>query len=81
MPGANSIDGLISGFNTTEIVNSIIEYERLDAVLLEKEQASKTNNISAYKALQAKVLALNAAIRKLTYRATFNSSTIACTEV
>jgi len=80
MPGANSIDGLISGFNTTEIVNSIIEYERLDAVLLEKEQASKTNNISAYKALQAKVLALNAAIRKLTYRATFNATDVSVSD-
>ena len=80
MPGANSIDGLISGFNTTEIVNSIIEYERLDAVLLEQEQASKTNNISAYKALQAKVLALNAAIRKLSYRTTFNATDVSVSD-
>lgn len=76
MPGANSIDGLISGFNTTEIVNSIIEYERLDAVLLEEQQASKTNMVSAYKALQAKVLALNAAIKKLTFRTTFNATNV-----
>ncbi len=80
MPGANSIDGLISGFNTTEIVDSIIQYERLDAVLLENQQAFKTNIVSAYKALQAKVFALNAAIKKLTFRTTFNANEIAVSD-
>ncbi len=80
MPGANSIDGLISGFNTTEIVNSIIEYERIDAVMMENDQALKTNIVSAFKALQAKVLALNASIRKLTYRSTFNANEISVSD-
>lgn len=80
MPGANSIDGMISGFNTTEIVDSIIQYERLDAVLLENQQAFKTNIVSAYKALQAKVFALNAAVKTLTFRATFNANEIAVSD-
>ncbi|RKX25648.1 MAG: hypothetical protein DRP47_09455 [Candidatus Zixiibacteriota bacterium] len=75
MPGANSIDGLNSGFNTTEIVDSIITYERRNAVLLEQDQAKKTNIITAYKALQAKILALSAASYQLTKRTTFNAAT------
>ena len=59
MPGVGSIDGIISGLNTTEIVDSIMKFERRDAVLLEAEQAQKTTIVSAYKALQAKFLALN----------------------
>ncbi len=80
MPGSNSIDGLISGWDTTQIVDSIINYERQDAVLLEEQQASKTNIISAYKALQAKVLALNAAIKQLTYRSTFNATKVSVSD-
>ena len=75
MPGANSIDGLNSGFDTTQIVDSIINYERRNAVLLESDGIKKTNIITAYKALQAKVLALSAATSKLTHRSTFNAAT------
>ncbi|MBU8932753.1 MAG: flagellar filament capping protein FliD [candidate division Zixibacteria bacterium] len=75
MPGANSIDGLNSGFDTTAIVDSIINYERRNAVLLESDGIEKTNIITAYKALQAKVLALSAAVGQLTHRSTFNAAT------
>ena len=76
MPGFGSIDGLVSGLNTTEIVDSIIKFERRNAVLLEQEQAEKTNIISAYKALQAKFLALNTELAKLTASASWEAASI-----
>ncbi|MEA2031488.1 MAG: flagellar filament capping protein FliD [candidate division Zixibacteria bacterium] len=75
MPGINSIDGLNSGFDTTRIVDAIINAERQDAVLLEYEKTEKTNVITAFKAFQAKALALSAAVSQLTNRSTFNAAT------
>ncbi len=71
-----SIDGLVSGLNTTEIVDSIMKFERRPADLLEAEQAEKTNIISAYKALQAKFLALSTELSKLTRRSAWEASSI-----
>lgn len=76
MPGIGSIDGLISGLNTTEIVDTIIKSERRNAVLLEEEQAKKTAIISAYKALQAKFLALNTELAQLVRASSYESSSI-----
>ncbi|MBD3257623.1 hypothetical protein GF377_04260, partial [candidate division GN15 bacterium] len=73
---ASSIDGLNSGLNTTEIINSIMEFERKPAVLLEVQAVEKTNIVSAYKALQAKVLALKTQIDKLSRNATFQQASI-----
>ncbi len=73
MPGFNSIDGLSSGLNTTEIINTIIQAERRNAVLLEQQQEEKTGIITAYKALQAKLLALNAELFSLTRTTTFDA--------
>lgn len=72
MLGSTSIDGLASGLNTTEIVNAIIQFERRNAILMEFDQAQRTNIISSYKALQAKLLAFNSQVNILTNPATFN---------
>ncbi len=71
-----SIDGLVSGLNTTDIVDSIMKAERQPAALLETEQAAKTNIISAYKALQAKFLALNTELAKLVRPAAYDAASI-----
>jgi flagellar hook-associated protein 2 len=71
-----SIDGLVSGLNTTEIVDSIMAFERRPADLLEAEQAEKTNIISAYKALQAKFLALSTELSRLARPSTWEASSI-----
>ncbi len=76
MPGVGSIDGIISGLNTTEIVDSIMKFERRDAVLLEAEQAQKTHIVSAYKALQAKFLALNTELASLVRGSSYEASLI-----
>ncbi len=73
---AFSIDGINSGLDTQKIIDSIMAVERLPAVLLERQQAEKTNIISAFKAFEAKLLALNTAVGKLSLAKTFNASSV-----
>lgn len=70
-----TFDGLNSGLNTTEIVDSIIQFERKPALLLEFQQAEKTNIVSTLRALQAKFLALASELSILSKRSTFESYT------
>lgn len=76
MPGSNSIDGIISGLNTTDIIDKIITYERQPAVLLEQEQTKKQAIVSALQALQAKFIGLNTATLPLNKASTFEQSSI-----
>lgn len=76
MPGFNSIDGLSSGLNTTEIVDTIMEFERRPAALLEIQQAEKTAKVSALQALSAKFIGLNTAAIPLNTRATFEKASL-----
>jgi flagellar hook-associated protein 2 len=72
----SAIEGLISGLNTTEIIDAIIKSERHPAVLMEEQQTEKTNIVSAWKAFQAKLLAFSTQAKKLTKQATFQSYTV-----
>ena len=72
----STIDGIISGLNTTEIIDAIMQYERRPAVLMEADQAEKTAVVTTLKALQAKIIALKAKAQQLTYRATFDKTAI-----
>ncbi len=76
MAATSAIDGIISGLNTTEIVDTIIKAERRNAVLLEEEQAMKTTIISAFKALQAKFLALNTELSQLVRSSSYEAATV-----
>jgi len=76
MPAANSITGLNSGLDYTQIIDAIIGFERNNAVLLELEQSEKQSIISAYQALQAKFLALSAELNKLAKPATFEKGSV-----
>lgn len=80
MPGFNSIDGIFSGLNTTEIVDAIIQFERQPAFFMEVDQAQKTNIITTLKALQAKVFAVQAKAQQLTYKATFEKANVTLTD-
>lgn len=75
MVAIGTFDGLVSGLNTTEIVDSIIQFERRPALLLEIQQAQKTNVVSTLRALQAKFLALASELSILSKRSTFESYT------
>lgn len=71
-----SIDGLISGLNTTELIDSIIQSQRGNAFLLEIQVRNKTNEVSTLKALQAKFLALSTQIANLKRVSTFEASSV-----
>jgi flagellar hook-associated protein 2 len=76
MPAFNSIDGLASGLNTTEIINALIQAERRPAVFLEQQRDENTNIVSVYKAFQAKLLALSTDARILSRVASFEKSAV-----
>ncbi|MEW5993162.1 MAG: flagellar filament capping protein FliD [Candidatus Zixiibacteriota bacterium] len=71
MSGLSSIEGINSGLNTTEIVDAILAIERQAVVLLQEQQAEKTNIVSSLKALQAKFLALSTELANLSRSTTF----------
>ena len=61
-----AIDGINSQLDTTAIIDSIMQFERQDAVLIENRIAETTNEVTTLKALQAKMVALESAVAKLT---------------
>jgi flagellar hook-associated protein 2 len=76
MAGLQSIQGLISGLNTTEIIDALISAERKPATLMEARQAEITKEVSSFKALSAKILALQTAIGGLSGAAALNQASI-----
>jgi len=76
MSGSQSIAGLASNLNTTDIINAIIEAERKPAALMETQQAEKTKEISTFKALSAKLLALQTSIRAISNRSALSQASI-----
>jgi len=65
MPALNSVDGIASGLNTTEIIDAIIQADRRPAIYLEIQKAEKTNIVSTLKAFEAKLLGLKTAVAAL----------------
>ncbi|MCH9031652.1 MAG: flagellar filament capping protein FliD [candidate division Zixibacteria bacterium] len=63
--GQNTIVGITSGLDTGLIVDSILQFERFPAILLEARQSETTNKITTYKALEARLLALSASLTSL----------------
>lgn len=68
-----SIDGLISGLNTTDVINRLLEIERAPIRRLQARKAEANTRLSAWRDLNAKLTALldraAALARGLTYRA------------
>jgi len=80
MPGLQSIEGLASNLNTTDIINSILEYERRPAVLMEREQALKTREMTTFNALAAKLLALQTSITSLNSDKVFTKTSVSVSD-
>lgn len=76
MAGLSSIDGIVSGLNTTEIVDSIMAVERRPVTLLQVQQQETTNIITTFKAFQAKLLALNSSSLKMAQKAAFQKYSV-----
>jgi flagellar hook-associated protein 2 len=76
MAATSSISGIVSGLDTSSIIDSLMALERRPAVLLEQDQSEKTNIVSALKALQAKLVALASDVSVLTRRASFETASV-----
>lgn len=50
---AGAIDGIISGFNTSEMIETILTYERNKITLVEARQAEATNKLTTWKSIEA----------------------------
>ncbi len=74
--GAGSVTGIASGLDTNSIVDAIIGAERGTAVLLEVRQAEKTRMVSAYKAIEARFLAIQAKLGLLSKGVTFDKMNV-----
>jgi flagellar capping protein FliD len=72
MPGTSSIDGLVSGLNTTQIIDSLMKLAQKPVDQLTQEQTDKTNIVSAFQAVQAKMLSLTTQAGKLAQKANWN---------
>jgi len=72
--GSQSITGISSGLDTQSLVEAIIQSERRNARLLEARQLERTSMITAYQAIQAKFLAVQASISNLASGTVFSRS-------
>ncbi len=61
-----SVDGLISGLNTSDIIKQLMQLERQPQVRLKTKQASVESSIGALRNLNTKFLAITSAAAKLT---------------
>jgi len=81
-PGGHhlSIDGLISGFNTTQIVDAIMAAERRPIALLQDRQEQANAELAAIRALNTQLLALQSAAQALTRPLAFQGKTVSVSD-
>src|SRR3954469_10719286 len=60
-----AVDGLISGLNTTQLIDSLMQAEAIPQTLLKNKVSDSTTYITAMQALNSKVAALADAATKL----------------
>jgi flagellar hook-associated protein 2 len=75
MPGIQ-ISGINSQLDTNEIVEALLTYDHQNVTLLEYNQVVKTNEISTYQAINAKLLAFQAQARLLAKTDSFSATQI-----
>lgn len=76
MPGAQSIDGLVSNLDTSSIVNAIITAERGNIALLEARQADATNQLTTYNSISALMVALRTSIAPLLRASAYETASV-----
>ncbi|MFH1550365.1 MAG: flagellar filament capping protein FliD [Planctomycetota bacterium] len=76
-----SIDGLVSGLNTSEIIEQLMDIERRPVELLEARIKEATNQQTAYLGLAAKILGLSARVASLALPSTFNETTLTSSDL
>jgi flagellar capping protein FliD len=69
--GKINIEGIVSGFNTTEIVSKLMEIERKPIKLLQQQQENYQKKLETWQMANTRFLALLGMVSSLTYPATF----------
>jgi len=68
-----SVDGLISGLDTTELIDSIMAVERRSVLLLEARKERYTNRVLSSQSVTAKLLSLQSGADALSRSTTFDA--------
>ncbi|MFW6161397.1 MAG: flagellar filament capping protein FliD [Planctomycetota bacterium] len=80
MSGLMSVDGLVSGFDTTEIIDKMMAVERRSVTLLEARQARANTQLAAFRALNSELLAFQTSARTLARPAAFRAKTVSVSD-
>jgi len=75
MSGLTSVDGLISGLNTSEIIDSLMAIERRSVSLLEAKRERYNTELLSYQTIESKLLAIRGSAEALGRAATFDART------
>ena len=57
---SGQIDGIISGFNTEEMIEAIIKYEALSVELVQAQQTEATNKLTTWNSIEALLVSIKA---------------------
>ena len=71
-----SIDGLVSGFDTTSLISEILSLERRPIQLIAQQQDQARQRQGAYLSLSAQLLGLQSSTRRLADPETFSSVSV-----
>ena len=61
----SSIDGLISGLNTTELIEQLMQAERVPQLRLETKKSGVDKDVAAYQSINSKIASLESAVSAL----------------
>ncbi len=74
--GILNIDGLVSGLNTTDIINQLLEVERIPITRLEARKSEYEQKIALWQEANTKLLALQTAASSLASESTFQEKAV-----
>ncbi len=74
---ASGIDGIISGLDTTSIINSILKYDQGRINLLKQDQAEKTSKLATWQSINGLLLGVKTSATTLHSNVTWQSRTVA----
>ena len=75
MSGLTSVDGIISGISTSDIINAIVSGERRRIDLMQVRKDKATNELATYQSMTAKLLTVQSDAEALSRAATFDART------
>lgn len=76
MSNTSSIDGLVSGLNTTQIITQLMQIEQQPQARLIQKESTNDRIIAAYQSVNSKMAALRTAADSLTNSAAWNARSV-----